>query len=197
MRYIVIPVTPIRQNCTLIIDEKTNRAAVSDPGGDIESIAAELGRQGVELERILVTHGHQDHCGRAKDLADLFGVPIDGPHRDALPLVARLDFIPPYMPGLPRNRSFRPDRWLEQGDVIHVGSQKLQVFHCPGHTPGHVVYYDAPTGILIAGDVLFAGSIGRTDLPGSSYESLERSIRENLYPLPSVTRNGRTRLYGP
>ncbi len=184
MRYLIIPVTPLQQNCTLMWDETTNKAAVSDPGGDIDRIAEQIEKYGVTLEKILITHGHQDHCGRAKELADRYNVPIEGPNKKDEHLLQILSTLRPYTPNTPQSQSFTSDRWLNQGDTVTVGNETLQVFHCPGHTPGHVAYYHAPTKVLISGDVLFKSSVGRTDLPGSSFEALEKSIQENLYTLP-------------
>lgn len=184
MRYIIIPVTPLQQNCTLMCDEATKEAAVSDPGGDLERIEAEINKNEVKLTKILVTHGHQDHCGQALDLSEKYNVPIIGPHIADEPLIKYLDSSPPYAPWLPQSRTFKPERYLNQGDIVNVGQAQLKVFHCPGHTPGHVVYYDEETGILISGDVLFQGSIGRTDRPGGSFEALKESIQKNLYTLP-------------
>jgi len=182
MRVAIIPVTPFDQNCTLLICEETRRAAVVDPGGDIEQILAAIADEGVSVERILLTHAHIDHAGATADLAAQLGVPVEGPHEgdrfwiDQLPAQAK-------MFGFPPARAFEPTRWLHQGDVVQVGLVRLDVRHCPGHTPGHVVFYSPADRIAIVGDVLFQGSIGRTDFPGGNHEQLVRSIRENLFPL--------------
>lgn len=182
MRVAIIPVTPFDQNCTLLICEETRRAAVVDPGGDIEQILAAIADEGVSVERILLTHAHIDHAGATADLAAQLGVPVEGPHEgdrfwiDQLPAQAK-------MFGFPPARAFEPTRWLHQGDVVQVGQVRLDVRHCPGHTPGHVVFYSPADRIAIVGDVLFQGSIGRTDFPGGNHEQLVRSIRENLFPL--------------
>lgn len=182
LKYAVVPVTPFQQNATVLWCEETRKAAVSDPGGDLPLILRVLEREGLKLEKILVTHGHIDHAGAVADLADEFGVPIEGPQIedkfwiDGMPEQSR-------MFGFPNVRSFTPDRWLAQGDTVTVGKQTLEVIHCPGHTPGHVCFYHAPSKLAIVGDVLFQGSIGRTDFPKGDYDTLIRSIRERLLPL--------------
>lgn len=182
MRYTVVPVTPFEQNCTIFWCEETRRAAVIDPGGDIDRILAALEREGLTLERILVTHGHIDHAGGVAALAARTGVPVEGPHEEdrfwitGMPQQSR-------MFGFPGVESFEPDRWLKAGDTVRFGNVELDVLHCPGHTPGHVVFYNAPGRIAQVGDVLFQGSIGRTDFPRGDYDTLIRSIREVLFPL--------------
>lgn len=183
MKFQIIPVTPFQQNCTLMWDENTNKAAVADPGGDIDKIAAVIEKNGLTLEKVLVTHGHLDHCGGAKALADKFGVPIEGPNEADAYLLDELATAQTRMWGLPAGTPFVPERWLNQGDTVTVGNETLQVFHCPGHSPGHVVFFHAPTKVAISGDVLFAGSVGRTDLPNGSFKDLVKSIRENMYTL--------------
>ncbi|MGD8208053.1 MAG: MBL fold metallo-hydrolase [Thiohalocapsa sp.] len=187
MRYRIVPVTTFQQNCTLLICPDTNDAAIVDPGGDLERIVAEIEACGVRTVRILLTHGHLDHVGAAPELAARFGVPILGPQRedafwlDALPQQAQMFGFPPH-------EAFRPDRWLEHGDEIVVGSQRLEVLHCPGHTPGHLVFFHRPSRLVQVGDVLFRGSIGRTDFPRGSHEALIRSIHERLLPLGDEVR---------
>lgn len=183
MKFQIIPVTPFQQNCTLMWDENTNKAAVVDPGGDIAKIAAVIEQKGLTLEKVLVTHGHLDHCGGAKTLADQFGVPIEGPHEADAYLLDELATAQTRMWGLPAGTPFVPARWLNQGDTVSVGNETLQVFHCPGHSPGHVIFFHAPTKVAISGDVLFAGSVGRTDLPNGSFKDLANSIRKNMYTL--------------
>ncbi|NLC24448.1 MAG: MBL fold metallo-hydrolase [Oxalobacter sp.] len=183
MKFQIIPVTPFQQNCTLMWDENTNKAAVVDPGGDVAKIAAAIEQRGLTLEKVLVTHGHLDHCGGAKTLADQFGVPIEGPNEADAYLLDELATSQTRMWGLPAGAPFIPDRWLNQGDTVTVGNETLQVFHCPGHSPGHVIFFHAPTKVAISGDVLFAGSVGRTDLPNGSFNALVKSIRENMYTL--------------
>lgn len=182
MRAIVIPVTPFQQNCTILWDERSKQAAIVDPGGEIDRLLAVVEEQGLSLEKILLTHAHVDHAAATAELAALRGIPIEGPHRgdrfwiEALPESARKYGFPPA-------RSFEPDRWLDQGDTVSVGGETLEVRHCPGHTPGHVVFVHRPQRFAIVGDVLFHGSIGRTDFPGGNHAALIRSIRENLFPL--------------
>jgi len=178
----IIPVTAFEQNCTLLRCEKTGRAAVIDPGGDIDAILAEAKTGGAKIERILLTHAHIDHAGATAELAARLGVPIEGPHRGD-------DFWIKALPeqsqqfGFPPSESFEPTRWLDQDDTVQIGEQTLEVRHCPGHTPGHVIFFHAPSKLAIVGDVLFNGSIGRTDFPGGDHDTLLRSIREQLWPL--------------
>lgn len=182
MKYAIVPVTPFQQNATVLWCPETMRAAVVDPGGDLDRILDVLRREGLTLERVLVTHGHIDHAGGVADLAERSGVPIEGPHLDdrfwidGMPQQSR-------MFGFPDVRSFTPDRWLTGGDTVQVGNQLLSVIHCPGHTPGHVCFYHEPSRLAIVGDVLFQGSIGRTDFPKGDYDTLIASIRERLLPL--------------
>ena len=183
MKFQIIPVTPFQQNCTLMWDETTNKAAVVDPGGDIDKISEALKQRNLTLEKVFVTHGHLDHCGGARKLADLYNVPIEGPNKEDAWLLEQLNSDQTRMWGLPPGDPFTPDRCLNQGDEVTVGNETLQVFHCPGHSPGHVIFFHAPTKVAISGDVLFAGSIGRTDLPKGSFKALEKSIRENMYKL--------------
>lgn len=182
MRYTIIPVTAYQQNCTLLVCEHSHKAALVDPGGDLDLLLAEVEKQGVELESILLTHGHMDHIGGVAELSTRLNLPIVGPHQDddfwiqSLPEQCR-------MFGFPRCESFTPSRWLKDGDSVIVGDQTLQVIHCPGHTPGHVVFFSAPDRLAIVGDVLFKGSIGRTDFPRGDYQTLIDSIQLKLWPL--------------
>jgi len=182
LRAVVIPVTPFQQNCSLIWCDETQQGAVIDPGGDLDVILQESTKHGVAIAKILLTHAHLDHCAGAPDLGERLGVPVEGPHRDdlfwleSLPEAARSYGFPPA-------RSFEPTRWLAQGDEVVVGNLRLEVRHCPGHTPGHVVFFEPGSRIAFVGDVLFQGSIGRTDFPRGDHPALIRSIRENLFPL--------------
>jgi hydroxyacylglutathione hydrolase len=182
MKAAIVPVTPFEQNCTVIWCEKTKRAAVVDPGGDLERIEQVLKQEGLTLEKILLTHAHIDHAGATAELARRANVPIEGPHRgdqfwiDNLPEAGSRY-------GFKYAEIFTPNRWLEQGDTVTVGEESLQVFHCPGHTPGHVVFVHPEQRFALVGDVLFQGSIGRTDFPGGNHGDLIRSIRHNLFPL--------------
>ena len=182
MNYEIVPVTPFEQNCTLLWCPETLRAAVVDPGGNLERILAAVQRHGVTLEKILVTHGHIDHAGGVAELAEQLAIPVEGPEEqdrfwiEGMPQQSR-SF------GFPDVKSFTPQRWLADGDTVTVGKQTLEVLHCPGHTPGHVVFFHRPGQLALVGDVLFAGSIGRTDFPRGDYDTLIRSIREKLFPL--------------
>ena len=182
IHYQIIPVTSFEQNCTLLWCGETMRAAVVDPGGDIPRILDAVKANGVTLEKILVTHGHIDHAGAVADLAEQLSLPIEGPQSEDL---FWIDGMPQQskMYGFPNVRVFTPDRWLEQGDQVAVGNLKLDVLHCPGHTPGHVVYFNEPGRLAIVGDVLFRGSIGRTDFPKGDFDALISSIRNRLWPL--------------
>lgn len=182
MRYAVIPVTHLEQNCTLAWCEITREAVLVDPGGDAELLLAAAAERDLAVTRLLLTHGHIDHVGAAAELAARLGVAVEGPHQAddywlrALPEQCAMFGFPPTPPLL-------PDRWLGHRDVVTFGEQRLEVLHCPGHTPGHVVFFHRGAKLAIVGDVLFAGSIGRTDFPGGSLPQLLASIRERLWPL--------------
>ena len=182
LRAVVVPVTPFVQNCSVVWCDETGKGAVIDPGGDIERILDVVKTHGVQLEKILLTHGHIDHAGAVAGLASRFGLPIEGPHEGDRFWIEQLP-QQGTMFGVARAESFEPSRWLEQGDTVTVGNVTLEVRHCPGHTPGHVVFYDPDAKLAFVGDVLFAGSIGRTDFPGGDHGTLIRSIRQNLFPL--------------
>ncbi|MDP7547143.1 MAG: MBL fold metallo-hydrolase, partial [Alphaproteobacteria bacterium] len=186
MKAVVIPVTPFQQNCTLIWCEETMKGAVSDPGGDLDQVQEAIREQGVEVEKILVTHGHMDHAGGVAELAERLDVPIEGPHEDDLFLIDRLAESGAQY-GLTYARPFTPTRWLRGGDTVGFGNETMTVRHCPGHTPGHVIFHDARAKVALVGDVLFQGSIGRSDLPGGDHDTLIRSIREQLWPLGDET----------
>lgn len=182
MRYRILPVTPLQQNCSLIWCEASRRAALVDPGGEAERLLEAVAAKGLELECLLLTHGHVDHVGAAPEIAARAGVPILGPHEgdrfwlESLAQQAQ-------MFGLEPARAFTPDRWLEEGETVSVGEQRLEVLHCPGHTPGHVVFYHAAEQLAFVGDVLFHGAIGRTDFPGGDHAALLGAIRRKLFPL--------------
>lgn len=182
MRYRIIPVTPFQQNCSLIWCEVTGRAAFIDPGGEAERLLAAAKEEGVTVERIFLTHGHLDHVGAAAELARRLSAPIEGPQRDE---AFWLDALPKQsaMFGFPPADGFVPDRWLTQGDCVAVGHVTLEVLHCPGHTPGHVVFFHRESGTVFAGDVLFKGSIGRTDFPRGDHGALLNAIRTRIFPL--------------
>ena len=182
MKCAIVPVTPYQQNCSILICEKTNKAALVDPGGDLDKIEQTLKELGVSLELILLTHGHMDHCAIADDVRQKYAVKIEGPHIDDRFWIEQLPQMCE-MSGFPRAESFVPDRWLSCGDTVAVGSHTLEVKHCPGHTPGHVIFFSPESKLAIVGDVLFKGSIGRTDFPMGNHEQLITSIREKLWPL--------------
>ncbi len=177
----IVPVTAFEQNCSLVWCTKTMKGALVDPGGDLDRLKLALQKTGVTLEKILVTHGHMDHCGQAGVLAQEMGVPIEGPHEEDRFWIEQLDDSSKRY-GLP-GESFEPDRWLHDGDTVTVGDATLDVLHCPGHTPGHVVFFHEPSRLAIVGDVLFQGSIGRTDFPRGDHQQLLDSITGKLWPL--------------
>jgi glyoxylase-like metal-dependent hydrolase (beta-lactamase superfamily II) len=181
-RAAIIPVTPFQQNCALLWCEATKRAAVIDPGGDLPRIRDAIAKAGVTVERILLTHGHIDHAGGAAELKEALGVPVEGPHRADAPLLARLAESG-HSFGIVDARAVTPDRWLEEGDTVTVGEIAFSVLHCPGHSPGSVVFVQAGERFALMGDVLFRGSVGRTDLPGGDHATLIRSIKEKILPL--------------
>lgn len=182
IQVIVVPVTGFQQNCSVIFDRETKRGAVIDPGGDIERIEKTLREHGVEVDKIVLTHGHIDHIGGAADLAERLGVPIVGPHEADRELIHRVEEQARQF-GVAGVRRVDPDTWLDEGDTVEIAGRSFQVLHCPGHAPGHVVFFDAELRFLVSGDVVFAGSVGRTDLPGGNHETLIASIRDKLLPL--------------
>lgn len=185
LRAAIIPVTPLQQNCSLIWCTATNKGAFVDPGGDLPKLRDAVRQTGVDVEKIILTHGHIDHCGQAGMLAAELGVPIEGPHEADRYWIARLEDDGRQY-GI-EAKSFEPDRWLDQGDAVTVGDLTLAVHHTPGHTPGHVVFHHAPSQLALVGDVLFAGSIGRTDFPLSDHQALLTAIRGRLWPMGNET----------
>ncbi|MFM6930990.1 MAG: MBL fold metallo-hydrolase [Novosphingobium sp.] len=181
LRAAIVPVTPFEQNCSLLWCSKTMRGVLVDPGGDLDRLKLAISRAGITVEKLLITHGHMDHCGMAGVLARDLGVPIEGPHQDDLFWIESLD-DPSKRYGLD-GESFTPDRWLHDGDTVTFGEVEMQVIHCPGHTPGHVVFFHEPTRLAVVGDVIFQGSIGRTDFPRGNHADLVASITERLWPL--------------
>ncbi len=181
IRAAIIPVTPFQQNCTLLWCEKTKKAAVVDPGGDVPHIRDAIAQTGVTVEKIILTHGHIDHAGGAAELREELGVPVEGPHEADRFLLDRL---------AEQGRSYgfearpvTPDRWLNEGDTVTIGDLTLDVLHCPGHSPGSVVLVSATQRFALVGDVLFQGSVGRVDLPGGDGKALIASIKDKLLPL--------------
>lgn len=182
MNYQIIPVTAFQQNCSLVWDEETMQGALIDPGGDAEKLLAAAQQAGITLTRLLLTHGHVDHAAAARTLADRLGIPVEGPQEEDAFLLESLG-EQAAMFGLPPAAGFLPDRWLDDGDRIAIGNVTLTVIHCPGHTPGHVVFYQPEAQVAFVGDVLFKGSIGRTDFPRGDHDMLLGSIRRRLFPL--------------
>lgn len=182
MKLLIVPVTPFMQNCSVLVCERTGQAAAIDPGGDLERIESALRSEGATLEKVFLTHGHIDHCGQAGQFAQRHRVPIEGPQREDRFWIEQLP-SQGKMFGFPLLSAFEPDRWLEDGDMVVFGEQTLEVLHCPGHTPGHVVFFHAPSRLAIVGDVLFQGSIGRTDFPRGDHATLVASITDKLWPL--------------
>ena len=206
MNYQIIPVTAFSQNCSLIWCEGTRLAAIVDPGGDAPRIQQAVAAQGVTIQSILLTHGHLDHVGAAAELAAHYGVPIIGPEKEdefwlqGLPAQSQ-------MFGLEECLPLTPDRWLKEGDSVTVGKVTLQVLHCPGHTPGHIVFFDERARLLISGDVIFKGGVGRSDFPRGNHATLIDSIKSKLLPLGDdvtfipghgpLSTLGNERLYNP
>ncbi len=182
LQFKIIPVTKFQQNCTLFWCDETQKAAVVDPGGDLDIILAAISEEGLTLEKVLLTHAHIDHAGATKLLAEHFNVPIEGPHKEDQ---FWIDLMPKQkeMFGFSKGDIFKPDRWLDQGDTVTFGNLELEVYFCPGHTPGHVVFFHRESRLAQVGDVIFKGSIGRTDFPRGDHATLICSIRENLFPL--------------
>jgi glyoxylase-like metal-dependent hydrolase (beta-lactamase superfamily II) len=186
MKIIVIPVTPFEQNCSLVICEETNTAAIVDPGGDTTYILKNVEKQNVKVDKIILTHGHLDHVGGTQVIAEKLGVPIIGPEKEDLFWLEQLESQSQRF-GLPVTASFVPDRWLQENDIVEVGNIKLKVLHIPGHTPGHIALYDAESKKVIVGDILFRRSIGRSDFPRGDANQLITGIKKKLLTLPEET----------
>ena len=179
---VIVPVTPFQQNCTLLWCEATKRAVVIDPGGDLPEVERAITRAGVSVDKIWLTHGHVDHVAGATDLKTNLKVSIEGPHKDDLFLLQHVAETGRSY-GMWNASNVTPDRWLEEGDQVQIGELTFNALHGPGHSPGSIVYFNPVQRLAIVGDVLFAGSIGRTDLPGGDYQQLIESIKDKLLPL--------------
>lgn len=182
IRAMIAPVTPLQQNCTIVWCVKTMKAAIIDPGGEVERLLQALRDHGLTLEKIWITHGHMDHAGGTAALKDATGVPIEGPHPDDQFWIDRIAESGQRY-GMPNARAFTPDRWLGDQDVVSLGETEFEVRHCPGHTPGHVIFFHREARFAQVGDVLFKDSIGRTDFPRGDYGQLIASITQKLWPL--------------
>lgn len=182
LRVAVLPVTPFQQNCSLVWDAASGHGVVIDPGGEVDRVLALAAREGVTIDRILITHAHVDHAAATAELKRRLGVPVEGPHEGDRFWIDRLEASARQY-GFGCEGPFEPERWLEDGDTVRIGDQELDVVHCPGHTPGHVVFVHRPSRFAVVGDVLFQGSIGRTDFPGGNHADLIHSIREKLFPI--------------
>ena len=182
LKALIIPVTPFQQNCSLIFDEEAKRGAIVDPGGDVPVILKAIEQSNIEIEKILLTHGHIDHAGGAAELRDALGVKIEGPQRDDLFLLNDLPKSGAKY-GMVDVRVVVPDRWLDEGDEVTVAGLKFSILHAPGHSPGSVIFFNDENRFALMGDVLFQGSVGRTDFPYGSEKTLLKSIREKVLPL--------------
>ncbi|HYD95569.1 MAG TPA: MBL fold metallo-hydrolase [Noviherbaspirillum sp.] len=182
MKCAIVPVTAYQQNCSILVCEETGRAALVDPGGEVPRLRDALAQLGVTLEKVFLTHGHMDHCAAADVVRQEFGVPVEGPHVEDRFWIGQLAESCRRV-GFPPAEAFEPDRWLNDGDRVRFGAQTLEVLHCPGHTPGHVVFFHRGVKLALVGDVLFQGSIGRTDFPRGDHDTLIASIRNKLWPL--------------
>ena len=182
IRALIAPVTPLQQNCTIVWCAKTLKAAIIDPGGEVPRLLEAITQQGLTLEKIWITHGHLDHAGGAAALREATGVSIEGPHPDDAFWIDDISASGAKW-GLPEARSFTPDRWRRNGDRVTLGETEFEIYHSPGHTPGHVIFFHREARFAQVGDVLFQGSIGRTDSPRGSYPDLIASITQKLWPL--------------
>lgn len=183
----ILPVTPFQQNAALLWDDVCKEAVLTDVGGEAERLLKAVETHQLKLKAIWLTHGHLDHASGVEELTTLQPVPVLGPHQaDNYWLQALPEVTASY--GFPISQPFIPTRWLNEGEALKVGEHTFIVFHIPGHTPGHVVFYSQANKLLIAGDVLFRESIGRTDFPGGNHSDLIRGIQEKLLSLPDDTR---------
>jgi len=179
----IIPVTPFQQNCTVLFDPDTMEGVIVDPGGDVEVILQTIRENDIRLKEIWLTHGHLDHAGGALDLKEALGIEVIGPHKDDLPLLQGMEASAARFGADMKIRNMVPDRFLDDGETVSFGEHVFEVYHTPGHAPGHVIYFNREQNFAHLGDVLFNGSIGRTDLPGGNHEQLLESIRTKVLPL--------------
>ncbi len=182
LKALIIPVTPFQQNCSLVFDEDAKRGAIVDPGGDVKDILKAIEQSGVTIEKILLTHGHIDHAGGAAELRDALGVKIEGPHVDDLFLLNDLPQSGAKY-GMVDAKPVAPERWLGEGDEVSVAGLRFVILHAPGHSPGSVIFFNSENRFALMGDVLFQGSVGRTDFPYGSHDTLMKSIAEKVLPL--------------
>ncbi len=182
IRAVVVPVTPFQQNCSIVWCVETSLGAVFDPGGDLDNILKMVQDNNITVEKILITHAHLDHAGGANELSKMLNVPIEGPHEEDLFLMESLSEQGERF-GLKGAQSFETTRYLKNGDEVTIGNQTLGVRHCPGHTPGHIIFFHEEAQLAVVGDVIFQGSIGRSDLPRGNHEQLVNSIVNELWPL--------------
>ncbi len=179
----IIPVTPFQQNCTILFDGESKEGVVVDPGGDVATIVQVVQENGLTLKEIWLTHGHIDHAGGADELREVLHIPVIGPHEADRPLLENLELQAKRFGVEMAVRNVVPDRWLNEGDTVSFGNHVFEIFHCPGHAPGHVIYVNREQAFAHLGDVLFNSSIGRTDLPGGDHATLLASIRDKVLPL--------------
>lgn len=183
LRAIIVPVTPFQQNCTILFDEETKEGVVVDPGGDVPHILKAIEEAGLKISAIWLTHGHIDHAGGAEELKEKLEVPLLGPHKDDVTLLSGLEDQAQMFGVTMDVKNVTSNTWLNEGDEVEFSGHKFKVLHCPGHAPGHVIFYNEANGFAHVGDVLFSGSIGRTDLPGGNHQQLLDSIRDKVFPL--------------
>jgi glyoxylase-like metal-dependent hydrolase (beta-lactamase superfamily II) len=182
IRALVAPVTPLQQNCTIVWCAKTRKAAAIDPGGEVPRLLEALKQHDLTLEKIWITHGHLDHAGGTAALKQATGAVIEGPQKEDAFWIDQIESSGRKY-GMPDAKGFKPDRWLEDGDRVSLGETEFEVYHCPGHTPGHVIFFHREARLAQVGDVLFQGSIGRTDFPRGNHDQLIRAITTRLWPL--------------
>ena len=187
LQYQVVPVTPFQQNCSIVWCDETMKGVVIDPGGDVKQLLMMIEELQVQVEKLVLTHGHLDHVGGSEELARALNQPIVGPHKDDNFWLQGLEGQS-QMFGFPLTEAFEPSQWLDEGDTVIFGNQSLNVIHTPGHTPGHVVLHSESASLAFVGDVLFKGGVGRTDFPKGDYNTLIDSIKSKLWPLGNETR---------